>query len=104
MVKKTKQQLPLFTEGSGISLIDCKTYNKTLEYTTKLLNEDASRFDSIYFKSTNTPIVVDTLKHNPEMKYLSEHGVSIQYEYLDKNNKYLCTITILPEEYSLQEP
>ena len=38
------------------------------------------------------------------MKYLSEHGVSIQYEYLDKNNKYLCTITILPEEYSLQEP
>lgn len=104
MVKKTKQQLPLFTEGSGISLIDCKTYNKTLEYTTKLLNEDALRFDSIYFKSTNTPIVVDTLKHNPEMKYLSEHGVSIQYEYLDKNNKYLCTITILPEEYSLQEP
>lgn len=101
MVKKTKQQLPLFTEGSGISLIDCKTYNKTLEYTTKLLNEEATRFDSIYFKSTNTPIVIDTLKHNPEMKYLSEHGVSIQYEYLDKNNKYLCTISISPEEYSL---
>ncbi|SHF85857.1 hypothetical protein [Dysgonomonas macrotermitis] len=100
MVKKTKQQLPLFTEGSGISLIDCKTYQKTLEYTTKLLNEDVARFDSIYFKSTNTPIVVDTLKHNPEMKYLADHGVTISYEYLDKNNKYLCTITILPEEYA----
>lgn len=100
MVKKTKEQLPLFIEDSGISLINCRTYDKTLEYTTKLLNEDAARFDSIYFKSTNTPIVIDTLRHNPDMKYLSENGVSIRYEYLDKNNKYLSTITILPEEYA----
>lgn len=101
LVKKTKQQLPLFTEGSGISLIDCKTYDKTLEYTTKLLNEDIARFDSIYFKSTNTPIVINTLKHNPEMKFLSENDVTIRYEYLDKNNKYLSSIVISPEEYSL---
>lgn len=99
LVKKTKQQLPLFTEGSGISLEDCKTYDKTLEYTTKLLNEDITRFDSIYFKTNNTPIVIDTLKHNPEMKFLSENEVTIRYEYLDKNNKYLCSIIIEPSEY-----
>lgn len=99
MVKKTKKQLPLFTEESGINLIDCNTYDKTLEYTCKLLNEDAARFDSIYFKITAIPAAVQSLKNNPDMKYFAEQGVSIRNVYLDKNNKYLCSIDISPEDY-----
>lgn len=99
LVKKTKKQLPLFTEESGISLIDCSTFNKTLEYTCKLLNEDVARFDSIYFKTTAVPAAVQSLKDNPDMKYFAEQGVSIRNIYLDKNNKYLCSIDIMPEDY-----
>lgn len=99
MVKKTKKQLPLFTEESGINMIDCSTYNKTLEYTCKLLNEDVARFDSIYFKTTAIPAAVQSLKNNPDMKYFAEQGVSIRNIYLDKHNKYLCAIDISPEDY-----
>lgn len=99
MVKKTKKQLPLFTEESGISMIDCSTYNKTLEYTCKLLNEDVTRFDSIYFKTTAVPAAVQSLKDNPDMKYFAEQGVSIRNIYLDKYNKFLCSIDISPEDY-----
>ncbi len=99
MVDQIRRQLPLFTEESGISMIDCRTYDKTLEYTCKLLNEDASRFDTIYFKTTGVPAAIQSLKDNPEMKTFAERGVYISNIYLDKNGKYLCTITISPEEY-----
>jgi len=99
IVDQTRKQLPLFTEESGISMIDCRTYDRTLEYTCKLLNEDASRFDSIYFKTTGVPAAVQSLKDNPEMKTFAEQGVYISNIYLDKSGKYLCTITISPEEY-----
>lgn len=99
MVDQIKQQLPLFTEESGISMIDCRTYDKTLEYTCKLLNEDGSRFDTIYFKTTGVPAAIQSLKDNPEMRTFAQKGVYISNIYLDKNGKYLCTITISPEEY-----
>jgi len=99
MVDQIQQQLPLFTEESGINMIDCRTYDKTLEYTCKLLNEEASRFDTIYFKTTGVPAAIQSLKDNPEMKTFAERGVYISNIYLDKNGKYLCTITISPEEY-----
>lgn len=99
MVKDTKKQLPLFTEQSGINMIDCSTYNKTLEYTCKLLNEDVARFDNIYFKTTAEPAAIESLKKNPAMKYFAEQGVSIRNVYLDKNNKYLCSIDISAEDY-----
>lgn len=99
MVDQTRLQLPLFTEESGISMIDCRTYDKTLEYTCKLLNEDSTRFDTIYFKTTGVPAAIQSLKDNPEMRTFAEKGVYISNIYLDKNGKYLCTITISPEEY-----
>lgn len=99
MVDETRKQLPLFTEESGISMIDCRTYDKTLEYTCKLLNEDVTRFDVIYFKTTGVPAAIQSLKNNPEMKTFAEQGVYISNIYLDKNGNYLCTITISPEEY-----
>lgn len=99
IVDQTQRQLPLFTEESGISMIDCRTFDKTLEYTCKLLNEDASRFDSIYFKTTGVPAAIQSLKDNPEMRTFAQKGVYISNIYLDKDGKYLCTITISPEEY-----
>lgn len=99
IVDETRKQLPLFTEESGISMIDCRTYDKTLEYTCKLLNEDVTRFDVIYFKTTGVPAAIQSLKDNPEMKTFAEQGVYISNIYLDKNGNYLCTITISPEEY-----
>lgn len=99
LVKKTKKQLPLFTEESGISLVDCSTYNKTLEYTCKLLNEDVTRFDCIYFKTTAVPAAIQSLKDNPDMRSFAEQGVSIRNIYLDKHNKFLCSIDISPDDY-----
>lgn len=99
IVDKTRLQLPLFTEESGISMIDCRTFDKTLEYTCKLLNEDGSRFDTIYFKTTGVPAAIQSLKDNPEMRAFAQQGVYISNIYLDKDGKYLCTITISPEEY-----
>lgn len=99
MVDQIRTQLPLFTEESGISMIDCRTYDKTLEYTCKLLNEDSTRFDTIYFKTTGVPAAVQSLKDNTEMRAFAEKGVYISNIYLDKYGKYLCTITISPEEY-----
>lgn len=99
IVDKTQLQLPLFTEESGISMVDCRTFDKTLEYTCKLLNEDASRFDTIYFKTTGVPAAIQSLKDNPEMRTFARQGVYISNIYLDKDSKYLCTITISPEEY-----
>lgn len=99
LVDETRKQLPLFTEESGISMVDCRTFDKTLEYTCKLLNEDVTRFDVIYFKTTGVPAAIRSLKDNPEMRTFAEQGVYISNIYLDKNGNYLCTITISPEEY-----
>lgn len=99
LVDETRKQLPLFTEESGISMVDCRTYDKTLEYTCKLLHEDVTRFDVIYFKTTGVPAAIQSLKDNPEMRTFAEQGVFISNIYLDKNGNYLCTITISPEEY-----
>lgn len=99
IVNQTQRQLPLFTEETGISMVYCRTFDKTLEYTCKLHNEDASRFDAIYFKTTGVPAAIKSLKDNPEMKAFAEQGVYISNIYLDKDGKYLCTITISPDEY-----
>jgi hypothetical protein len=99
MVDQIQRQLPLFTEESGISMVDCRTFDKTLEYTCKLLHEEAGRFDAIYFKTTGVPAAIQSLKDNAEMRAFAEKGVYISNIYLDKDGKYLCTINISPEEY-----
>lgn len=99
IVDQTRKQLPLFTEETGISMIDCRTFDKTLEYTCILLNEETGKFDAIYFKTTGVPAAIESLKNNPEMKAFAQQGVYISNIYLDKDGKYLCTITISPEEY-----
>ncbi|MEN9920071.1 MAG: hypothetical protein RL662_2507 [Bacteroidota bacterium] len=99
IVEQTQKQLPLFTEESGVNMIDCRTYDKTLEYTCKLLNEDVNQFDTIYFKTNGVPAAVQSLKDNPQMRVFAQHGVYISNIYVDRDNNYLCTITISPEEY-----
>ncbi len=98
--ESVKKQLPVDIKDMNLSIVDCNARpNRIFEYTYRLHNEKSDEFDSIQYKIKAYPAMQETLKNNSSLKAFAGQGVSLCYIYQDKDGKYLCTITIAPNDY-----
>lgn len=89
-----KQHLPLKIDAYT-ELIECDVLSeKTLQYKYILKNVSVAEFDSVAFKSDKTSAIAASLKNAPETKEILNAGGTFLYIYKDKDEKYLCQISI----------
>ncbi|MFV0418203.1 MAG: hypothetical protein ACK5KT_05690 [Dysgonomonas sp.] len=80
-------------------LDSCVTYpGKTYKYFHTMVN-NASVSDVEQFKSTFKPVIVNTIKTHPAMKFFRENEVILQYQYSDESGETHVTIEVTPEDY-----
>ena len=92
-VEALQPQLPA-TISPGMILTECQQAGKSLVYTYKMTEVNVKGFDSTAFKAANTPLIRKNLANTPQVKKGLDAGVTYSYVYRDKDNKYLCLISI----------
>jgi hypothetical protein len=75
----------------------CTTYGTTYKYFLTL--SDIMITDTTLFKVDMTPQIIKTAKINPKMVFFKKNDITLEYQYSDKDGKYICTIIIKPDEY-----
>ncbi len=56
--------------------------------------------DTSLFKANLKPQMIKTVKSDSELMFFKENGVTLEYKCNDNEGRYICTITIKPEEYN----
>lgn len=100
LVAAKSKQLPIVFDDS-VSLIKIevekpRTVVHTVVCSTFIPTES---FDSIQFKDFRKGFMVDESRENVFTTLLPEAGVIYKYIYKGKDDKYLCTLVITPDEY-----
>ena len=75
----------------------CTTFGTTYKYF--LTFSDIMITDTTLFKANMTPQIIKTAKINPEMAFFKKNDITLEYQYSDKDGKYVCTVIIKPDEY-----
>lgn len=89
-----KEHLPLKIDAYT-ELIDCSVLpGKVLQYTYILKQESIAQFDSVAFKANQVPTLRTTLKNTNETKEILDAGGTFLYIYKDRDEKYLCQISV----------
>lgn len=89
-----KEHLPLKVD-EYTELVDCNVLpEKTLQYIYILKNVSVAQFDSVAFKANQVPIITGALKNASETKEILGAGGTFHYIYKDRDEKYLCQISI----------
>ncbi|MFT4224113.1 hypothetical protein [Dysgonomonas sp.] len=89
-----KEHLPMQVD-EYTELIDCKVLpEKTLQYIYIFKNVSVAQFDSVAFKANQVPAITGTLKNASETKEILNAGGTFLYIYKDRDERYLCQISI----------
>ena len=73
--------------------------NKCFQYNYTLVNLVKDSLDTSYIKEFLTPKAINALKTNPSLKPFRDNKVTMCYMYKDKNDQYVCSIKVKPEDY-----
>jgi hypothetical protein len=71
----------------------------TFQYNYTLVNVEKSDIDTVGFKATMDPLILNQLKTNPQMKFFRDNKVTMNYLYKDKNGVFVSLISVSPDEY-----
>lgn len=74
-------------------------YPKSLIHSYMLSEIDGNTIDTILFQSEMKPVIVEELKTKPSEILVRNNNVSVRYIYFDKDDKYICSVNISPEDY-----
>jgi hypothetical protein len=69
------------------------------QYNYTLVNVEKKDIDTLKLKALVTPGIVNSVKSSPEMKFIRDNKVIINYYYRDKNGVYLLQIPVTPAQY-----
>lgn len=105
--ENTLQQIATEFNKEGPRMVDSETRiegifirgNKTIVYKYTLVNLLAQNADTVEFKKALRPGIISIVKLSPEMKTLREAGTNFEYEYWDKQNRFILRLKITPEDY-----
>lgn len=68
-----------------------------------LVNWVKDSIDANAFKSAMEPIILESVKTNPEMKIYRENKTTMAYSYYDRNGNFLTEIKITADQYQVKE-
>jgi len=71
----------------------------TVQYNYSLVNMDKTASDVHSLKATLEPMIVETVKSNPQLEYFRSKRATLNYHYSDKNGKELFLISVSPDKY-----
>jgi hypothetical protein len=71
-----------------------------LQYNYTLVNYIKDSLDIETLKKGMEPLILNSIKTNPELKSHRDHKVTMNYSYHDKNKVFLFLISITPDMYS----
>jgi hypothetical protein len=73
--------------------------NNIFQYNYTLPNMEKEKMNVEEMKNYLYPNMINFVKTTPEMKQIRENNVVVNYNYRDKNNNYLFTISVKPSDY-----
>lgn len=101
-VTKFNKKCPMMIDSeTRIDAIEIKKPN-TIIYKYTLVNLNVANVDTILFKETLRPGIINTLKINPDLKGLRDLKANFEYYYKDRKNKYIYSFTVTPNDYKLK--
>jgi hypothetical protein len=83
--------------------IEIKNGN-TIVYKYTLINLFASKVDTAKFNLALRPGIINTIKTNAELDELKRIKSSFEYYYKDREDKFIYSFLITPEDYNDQTP
>ncbi|MFA5326574.1 MAG: zinc ribbon domain-containing protein [Prolixibacteraceae bacterium] len=69
------------------------------QYNYTLLTLEKDKIDTTAIKTYLEPTITNTIKSSPDMKYMRDHKIIINYYYKDKEGNYLFSISVPPSKY-----
>ncbi len=69
------------------------------QYNYTLLTLEKDKIDTTAIKAYLEPTITNTVKSNPDMKYMRDNKITINYYYKDKEGNYLFSISVPPAKY-----
>ncbi len=72
---------------------------KIFQYNYTLVNTAVSDIDVEEFINFMEPNLVNNAKTNPQMQSFRDYKVTMEYNYKDKDGKFITTIKITPDQY-----
>jgi len=102
------QQIAADFNKKGPRMIDSETKiesieikgNNTIVYKYTLINLLAKNVDTVEFKKLLKPGIISVIKISPEMKKLRDQNTQFEYNYQDKEQKFIYNFRILPKDYN----
>ena len=89
-----------FMVDSETRLDNTGTYRKNFYYYYALINYDISEVDVKDLIYKVKPALLDSIKTNPDMKFLREHKITFIYNYRDKSGITIISFKFTPQDYS----
>ena len=71
----------------------------TIQYNYTLMNIEKDSFDLTEMQEQLKPHITNTIRTSPDMKFLREKNMTMDYDYKDLNGIHLFQISIYPEDY-----
>lgn len=72
---------------------------KELRYFYTLINQEKEEINLKELEESMKPIMLNTFKSNPTMKAFNKNGVTMSFNYNDKNGVFLFLLKFKPEDY-----
>jgi uncharacterized membrane protein YgaE (UPF0421/DUF939 family) len=72
---------------------------KTFQYNYTLINMDKDSIDIVRLEEYLKPVILNTIKTNPDLKSFRDNNVTMSYNYKDKNSNHILKLTFTPEQY-----
>ncbi|MEI2758583.1 MAG: zinc ribbon domain-containing protein [Bacteroidia bacterium] len=69
------------------------------QYNYTLVNMDKVSVDTNELKNNLEPIVINTVKTNPQMQFQRDHKTTMNYSYKDRSGQFLFMISVTPDKY-----
>lgn len=73
--------------------------DKTFQYNYTLINMDKDSIDIVRLEEYLKPVILNTIKTNPDLKSFRDNNVTMSYNYKDKNSNHILKLTFTPEQY-----
>ncbi len=72
---------------------------KTFQYNYTLVNMVKDSIDIVSIEEYLKPVILNTIKTNPDLKSFRDNNVIMSYNYKDKNSMHILKLTFTPDHY-----
>ena len=72
---------------------------KTFQYNYTLVNMVKDSIDIVSIEEYLKPVILNTIKTNPDLKSFRDNNVIMSYNYKDKNSMHILKLTFTPDQY-----